>query len=77
MIEISRKTFDEASTKTQMGILFDLMAEVHQDQRDHPLACIERFNKLEARKNKDTASASIFGLVGGMLAILGKKLIGL
>lgn len=76
MAEISRKTFDDATMKTRMGILFDLTSDIAKNLKEHPVECNKRFVKIEKRKWFNTSVAAISGVVGGFIAVVGKKYFG-
>lgn len=62
-------------------ILFDminqnseLLEQSIKTHHEHKRECADRFSKLESRKLKDSTRASVFGLIGGFLAVIGEKL---
>lgn len=77
MVETSKDTFKTADTDTKLYLLFDLCSSIQKDLKNHSVPCETRFKALESRKFKDTAAASIFGFVGGFVAVLGKKILGM
>lgn len=59
---ISRKTWEKLKNdKDRQNILFDLILDTN-----------ERVKKLETRKKFDTAVSGTGGLIGGILAMIGK-----
>lgn len=81
---ITKETFKDADTDTKLLLLFDCLGHIYKLQKDHPEACKTKFEKinkrfetLEKKKLKDTATSSLFGFIGGFLAVLGKKFFGM
>ena len=74
---IKKETYVNADEKTTKALTFDLLDklyEKHQETQEihkiHLEVCNARFDCLENKKKRDSASASLFGLLGGFLAIV-------
>ena len=74
---IKKQTYVEADPKTQSALTFDLLDGLHKriDELNSGAkvqveACGKRFTSLEKQNKRDTARASIWGLIGGFFAII-------
>lgn len=79
--EIDRDTFITAPEGTQRKMTFDMLSHISKQIEEshactlaHRSDCNKRFTKLEERKTRDTATASLFGIVGGFVAVLGLQI---
>ena len=63
---ISRETFLSLDDSQKLGVIFDILVKNCGD-------CVGRITKLESRKRKDTAYASVSGFVGGFAAVVTSK----
>ena len=77
MSGISKESFEKCDTNPKLDILFDLIKDIYDLQAENPKACDKRFVVLENRKLRDTAASGMFGLLGGFLAVIFKKIAGL
>ena len=77
MTGITKETFEAANEDTKLSILFDICYDIREKQKTIPAMCDKRFKILEDRKFKDTAIAGTLGFVGGFIAVLGKKFLGM
>ena len=80
---VTKSTFEQASSKTQMLLLFDLLTKTNEIISDHVTdqktsqkerlqGCNDRFIKLEKRKKVDVAVAGAGGFIGGFIAVIAK-----
>ena len=74
---IKKETYVEADHKTQSALTFDLLDKIYslvdensEIYKEHLGICDKRFKKVENNKRKDTAKSSLFGILGGFVAII-------
>ena len=58
---LQRETFKEAPVEVKLDLLFDL-----------GMATLEKVERLEKRKKLDTTASTMGGVVGGIIAMIGK-----
>jgi len=58
---LQRETFKEAPVEVKLDLLFDL-----------GMATLEKVERLEKRKRLDTTASTMGGVVGGIIAMIGK-----
>ena len=73
---ISRETFNDYDTNSKLNTLFDYAQATHTMVEEHMRSLTARVEALERKKKFDTSLSTFMGLVGGMIAGLGKKLFG-
>jgi len=73
---IEKQTFIDADAKTTKALTFDmleyqcdLLEKLQQCHEDHMAACNKRFEKLEAKRKRDTATSAVSGFLGGFVAM--------
>jgi len=83
-VSFSLEQFKEEDTDTKLNLLFG--AVVHQTEiltnhidytKERLEKGNERFKKLENRKRLNTAASFGGGIIGGIIAIIGKNLFGI
>jgi hypothetical protein len=81
---IQKETYVNADDETRHALTFDLLngvyaklEELTKEYKNHLGVCSDRFSKIENGKKKDTVLTSLFGLCGGIVAVLGQKLFGI
>lgn len=68
--QVSKDTFAKLPTDNKLDVLFDFVNCVHEKA--------ERIEaKLDRKKKWDLTMSGFTGLVGGILAVLGKNLLGI
>ena len=72
MSDITKDTFQKAKVATKFDMLFDIVTGISETQQATLKKCDTRFKVLEVRKIKDTAFSGVSGMVGGVLAVIGK-----
>ena len=58
---LQRETFKEAPVEVKLDLLYDL-----------GMATLEKVERLEKRKKLDTTASTMGGVVGGIIAMIGK-----
>jgi hypothetical protein len=66
---IEKETFVNADEKTYRALTFDLLDKLYGTFEGHAEEIGDRLRTVENRKKKDTATASLFGFVGGFVAM--------
>lgn len=78
---ISKETFVNADDNTRNNLMFDMLDHIASKQEEsiathheHKRECDRRFKLIEKGKIKESARSSLFGLIGGFIAGIGKSL---
>ena len=74
---ISKETFNSAEADVKLNILFDFLTEIHSQQKKQFEAGDKRLQALEKQKLKFYSIAGIGGIIGGFIAVMTKKIMGL
>lgn len=80
---ISLDTYVEADKKTQDRMTFELLQDIRYHQCQQVAKCEVRFKDLETRNRKlenrkwlNTGAAGAGGIIGGIIAVVFKKVFG-
>jgi len=72
---ISIETFIGADQETRDKIIFELLTEIKNKQVAQIAKCEPRIKRLENNKLVDNVRATIGGIIGGIIAVIGKGFI--
>jgi hypothetical protein len=72
---ISRETFDGMGVKSQLGVLFDYMKDLHKCACENRDKIDSLTRKFAQQKKFDTTVSASAGVAGGMVAMILKWVI--
>ncbi len=74
--EVQKDTYINADDKTRHALTFDMLSSINDELMRHSKPCNKRFEALEKSKKKSITITSLFGFLGGFVAMLSMKLFG-
>ena len=70
---VKKETYVDADEKTYRALSYDMFKSIHDSQKVGFSQHDKRIKCLEKRKKKDSLLEAGMGLMGGLLAMLGRK----